>query len=338
MARRALVTGATGGLGRHLVCKLVSAGYTVRASGRNERVGRTLCNKHVDFVAGDLSDAPLVAILAQDADVIFHCAALSSPWGKRDEFIRSNIIVTQNLIEAAYSAGCKQFVHVSTPSLYFCFKDQLNICEDSDLPLQFVNHYAATKAEAERIVQKGASTRLKVSIVRPRGIFGEYDSVLVPRLLQIARNGRMPVFHNGAAIVDVTYAGNVADAMILCDGANTPPGTFNITNGEPVSVRDLLGRVFRTLDLNVKLVPTPYRPLAVLASGWEFTARALDLKTEPKLLRYTLGLMNYSQTLNISAAREKLGYTPKVSIDEGLRRFAAWYRLGASNGAGHEAS
>jgi nucleoside-diphosphate-sugar epimerase len=187
-------------------------------------------------------------------------------------------------------------------------------------------------------VQKAASDRLKVSIVRPRGIFGEYDSVLVPRLLHLARNGKMPVFNDGKALVDVTYAGNVADAMLLCDGEDAPSGTFNITNGEPIAIQDLLGRVFRALSLNVKLVPAPYRVLSSVASGWEFAARVLDLKTEPKLLRYTLGLMNYSQTLNISAAREKLGYTPNVSIDEGLKRFAAWYQLNSSGGAGHEAA
>ena len=143
----------------------------------------------------------------------------------------------------------------------------------------------------------------------------------------------MPVFRGGKALVDVTYAGNVADAMLLCDRTGAPPGTFNITNGEPVSIEDLLRRVFAALDLNVRLVPMPYRALDAAAGAWELAARAFNLKKEPKLLRYPLGLMTYSQTLDISAARQQLGYAPAICIDDGLRRFATWYRQEKANAA-----
>jgi len=331
--RLALVTGATGGLGRHLVGKLTDAGYHVRASGRNQNVGDKLASTGAEFVPGDLRDDGHIHRLAKHADVVFHCAALSSPWGKATDFQTANVAVTRSLARAAIASGCQRFVHVSSPAIYFRFTDQIGIREDAELPGRFANHYAETKAMAELEVHKACEGRIPASIIRPRGIFGEYDDGLVPRLLEMARGGRIPVFNNGRAIVDVTYAGNVADAMLLCDRSKAPSGAFNITNGEPVSVRDLLARLFEALNLDVKLVPAPYSLLYAIAGGWELAARTFDLENEPRILRYSLGLMNYSQTLDITAARTQLHYHPAVSIDEGLKRFARWYGHGNARGS-----
>jgi nucleoside-diphosphate-sugar epimerase len=202
MRRRALVTGATGGLGRHLVSKLVNAGYIVRASGRNAHIGQSLLKPNVEFVSGDLNDEGLPSRLAADTDVVFHCAALSSPWGRKEDFVRSNITATQVLVDAALANRCTSFVHVSTPSIYFRYQDQLGIPENAPLPGRFVNAYAETKAEAETVVRRAGGAGLRATIIRPRGIFGEHDTVLIPRLLKVVRNGLMPVFNNGNAIVD----------------------------------------------------------------------------------------------------------------------------------------
>lgn len=323
--RTALVTGATGGLGRHLVPKLVAAGYRVRANGRNAQTGTTIAGPQVEFVAGDLGEPGLADRLMRNVDVVFHCAALSAPWGKRASFIAANVTATQELVDAAKSHTCKRFVHVSSPSVTFRFADQLAITEDAPLPRQFANDYAATKAASERIVLACANS-LKAIVLRPRGLFGEYDTVLVPRLLHIARGGRMPVFNGGSAIVDVTYAGNVADVLILCDAPGAPPGVYNITNDEPVSVRDLLTRVFKALGRDVRLIPAPYRLLHTVAGSLEWGARTFAITREPPILRYSLGLMRYSQTLDIAKARTRLSYSPAVTIDEGLARFARWHQ------------
>lgn len=330
MAQRiALVTGATGGLGRHVVAKLAAGGYAVRATGRNRQIGNVLATSPaVTFVAGDLESPALVRELVDGADVVFHCAALSAPWGPRTRFHTANVVVTQTLVDAARAAGSQRMVHVSTPSLTFRFRDQLAIREDDPLPPRFVNHYAATKAQAEAVVRAAARDTFAVTIVRPRGIFGEFDTVLIPRLLEVARGGTMPVFDNGDALVDVTYAGNVADAKLLCDRPGAPSGTFNITNGEPLTVRDLLVRAFRVLGRDVTLRPASYGIASAIAGSWELAARALRVEREPRLLRYSLGLMRYSQTLDISAARGQLGYAPHVSIDEGLQRFSRWLENG----------
>ncbi|MCP5080230.1 MAG: NAD-dependent epimerase/dehydratase family protein [Alphaproteobacteria bacterium] len=321
--RLALVTGATGCLGQHLVGKLVEAGYRVRASGRNQMIGDRLHGGATEFVAGDLQDVGLVRKLVTGVDAVFHSAALSSPWGRYENFQAANVEVTRSLTDAALAASCQRFVHVSSPSVYFEYTDRLAIRENAPLAKSFANHYAASKADAERVVTAAAERGLVATILRPRGIYGEFDTALAPRLFEMARSGRVPLLRGGNALVDVTYAGNAAHAMVLCDRPNAPGGIYNITNGEPLTVRDLLVQTFRALGREVRLVAVPYGALSAVAGCWEWTAAALRL-SEPRLLRYTMGVMAYSQTLDISAARRALGYAPRISFSEGLERYAAW--------------
>ncbi|TIV90047.1 MAG: NAD(P)-dependent oxidoreductase, partial [Mesorhizobium sp.] len=79
------------------------------------------------------------------------CAALSSPFGRLADFEAANVTATHNLVDFARRQGVSRFVHISSPSVCFAFRDQLGLAEDAALP-EPVNHYARTKREAERIV------------------------------------------------------------------------------------------------------------------------------------------------------------------------------------------
>ncbi len=326
--RRALITGATGGLGRHLAEYLRPRGYDIRASGRNLAAGAALRDGGIDFIPADLTDPGVADALCAGRDVVFHCAALSAPWGRAADFQRINITATQALLDAARRQRVGMFVHVSTPSLYFDFSDRYDLAEDAPLPARFVNAYAATKFAAEGHVLAARGAGLKCCILRPRAIFGVHDRVLLPRLLRVARHGRFPLLRGGAAQIDVTCAENVAQAMWLCDqnrdGADG--GVFNISNGTPLSIRALLSQVFEALEMRVRLRPAPWRLLHGVAAGMEAVARLLPGQPEPALTRYSLGVLAFGQTLDIGAARRVLGYAPELSIADGLARFAAAYR------------
>jgi nucleoside-diphosphate-sugar epimerase len=112
--RRALVTGATGGLGLALVSALLAHGYEVRATGRSRAAGERLSAAGAEFVAADLTDPAAIAPLAADRDVAFHAAALSSVWGPPAAFAAINVLATERLLAAARQAGCDAFIFVST--------------------------------------------------------------------------------------------------------------------------------------------------------------------------------------------------------------------------------
>ena len=221
--------------------------------------------------------------------------------------------------------GVARLVHISTPSLYFEFRDRLAVREDAPLPPP-VNLYAETKREAERLVR---AAPIPAVILRPRGIFGAWDDTLLPRLLRLLRRQRFPLFNGGDALIDLTYVDNVVDAIVL---ALALPGsaqaTFNISNGQPRRAGDLFAELAHAFGL-------PWRPRHVPLGMGLALARACELAGrvargwEPPLTRYTVGTVAYSQTLDLQRSREHLGYVPRVDIADGIRRTSAWIQARA---------
>lgn len=328
MSGYSLITGASGFLGRHLTERLVSDGERVVATGRSSDRLAYVNAQHGQMVVGDLCNQAFTKQLCEGADTVFHCAALSSPWGPYKAFHRANIEATENLVEASLVYGVKNFIHVSTPSVYFDFTDRLLISETEPLPGRFANHYAATKYAAEEVVLAAAAKGLNAVIIRPRGLFGEYDRTIFPRILEVAKNGSFPLPGGGRALVDVTYVGNVVDALVLCrNRAESVSGeVFNISNGSPIAVRDMLTRLFEAIEIQPTLRDIPLTVAKCV--GWvsETIGKIRPGQPEPSLTRYGVGVLGHSQTLDISKARDLLGYEPRVSIDEGIALFANWWR------------
>ena len=328
--KRVLVTGATGGLGRNAVDYLLERGIAVRATGRNSVIGAQLGAQGAQFVSLDLATATPAQLvrLLDDVDTVWHCAALSAPWGATADFIAANITATQHLLDAAGASAVTRFVHISTPALYFDFRARYGVPE-SFRPAMFANAYASTKAEAEACVQRAALhyPQLRCVILRPRAIFGRYDQVLIPRLSRLLaqRHGRLPLPNGGQVQLDVTYAENVVHAMALAStvAGLTSGAVFNITNQQPVVLRELLRELFAgALRRPFEIVAVPYQLLAKVAHGLELTARMTG--KEPVMTRYSVGVLGFDMTLDQSRARQILGYLPPVALPEAIVRTAQW--------------
>jgi nucleoside-diphosphate-sugar epimerase len=255
-----------------------------------------------------------------------HCAALASPWGRRQSFERSNVDAVDEVLSACREQGVARLVHISSPSIYFDFADRLQVREDSPLPIP-VNEYARTKRVAEERILLAA---LPHSIIlRPRAIFGPWDNALLPRLLRLVRLGRVPLLRGGRALIDMTYVDNVVDAIeASLDLPANPVGAepvFNISNGEPIEVGDLFARISAAFGLPLETAPRPYFAADLAARLLEAAAR-LAPGWEPPFTRYSLGAIAFSQTLDLSRAASLLGYRPRVSLDEGIHRTSLWWR------------
>ena len=320
---RALVTGATGFLGGRLARMLAAAGRDVVATGRNPEAGQRLESPGITFRTVDLTSPEQLRALPP-CELVFHCAALSSAWGPMAAFRRANVDATRNLLDYCRRAGTRRLVHISTPSIYFDFRDRTDVAEDAPLPRRFVNAYAASKYAAECLLNDAARDGAgpQVAILRPRGIFGVGDTALMPRLERVARRGRFPLLRGGRALVDITHVDNVAHAAMLAADAPlaAPAACYNITNGEPCAIGDILSAVLRPLFPGCRFTPLPYPPLHGAARLMETGARLLRLG-EPPLTAYGVGLMAFSQTLDISRARRDLGYSPPVPLQEGIDRY-----------------
>jgi nucleoside-diphosphate-sugar epimerase len=319
-----LVTGGTGMLGRAFVQKYFRQ-YTLSFTGRNSDAGRAIAQETgARFLPIDLAEKEKLAIACRGMNGIVHCAALSSLWGKEEEFRRVNFEGTKNLLEAAEKSGVDRFVHISTPSIYFDFCDGFKIKEIAPLPKIFCNHYAASKALAERLIVE----RLKRCIIlRPRGIFGPHDSSIVPRVLKAVRNGTLWLPSGRNPVIDMTYVENVADAIHLSLNTSVESNeVFNITNGEPTHIFDILQQLFTATSQQIKLRSLPYGCISPFIRFQETVRRAFPNITEPRLTRYSSAMFHYHQTLDISKAEKTLGYAPRISLSEGIKCYGKWYK------------
>jgi nucleoside-diphosphate-sugar epimerase len=325
---RALVTGATGFLGKRLAKRLADDGHEVVGVGRNLEAGRWLEEHGVRFVSADLADRDAVVKACRGQEVVFHSGALSSPWGPYPAFHRSNVEGTRNVIEGSRTHGVRRLVHVSTPSLYFDTAERLGVSERDPLAEKPVNHYAATKRMAEELVDAAHAEGLPVVTIRPRALFGPGDTTILPRLIRANARGALPLFGPEGPWVDVTYVDNVVDALLLCESApdHVLGKKYNITNGETVRMRHLLEKLFAALEVPAHFRPMRYPVAYGLAGAMEAASLAFMGGREPLLTRYSVNVLARSQTLDISAARRDLGYTPRTSLDEGLAEFVAWWK------------
>ncbi|MBD8871312.1 NAD(P)-dependent oxidoreductase [Rhodanobacter sp. DHB23] len=323
---RVLVTGASGFIGSHVAHALSAGGHDVLAIGRNRSRLAVFAGTPIAVDTADIASDPLGNLVASRHAVV-HCAALSSPWGPREAFQRANVQATRRLLEAADQAGVERFVHLSSPSIYFRLADQFDIPEAFVPPRRWINAYAESKWQSEQCVADARYARMSRVVLRPRAVFGEGDQAIFPRILRVANRGWFPQIGDGRVLIDTTYVGNVADAAAaaLVSPRHAEPQVFNITNGEPMPVRELLDRLFASLDMKVRTVRLPRRAAVMLGALAEGAARLRPGQPEPRLSRYGVGVLGYAQTLDISHARRVLGYRPRVSIDEGIRRFSQWW-------------
>jgi nucleoside-diphosphate-sugar epimerase len=325
---KTLITGATGFLGGALARRLHGLGWDVTALGRNPRVLAALEAEGIRTIQADLADETAILSACKHQDIIFHSGALSTPWGRDEDFYSANVLGTRNIVRGCQDANVQRLVHVSTPSIYFRYEPRLNVKESDPLPAKPVNEYARTKLLAEAEVDRAHADGLAVVTIRPRAIFGPGDTTILPRLIQRLASGRLPVIGDGKNIADLSYVENVVDALLLC--AESPKSTlgqkYNITNGEPVILWDMIRKVAETLGTPPPRGRIPYRIADTAAGLLEALYRLHPSQPEPPLTRYTVGVIANSATLDISAARRDLGYNPRIPVEEGFEKFIDWWK------------
>jgi nucleoside-diphosphate-sugar epimerase len=324
----ALVTGATGFVGQHVVLRLSRMGWNMTGLGRNEAAGAKLEAQGVRFVRADLRDADAVMHACAGQDAVFHCGALSSPWGHYREFKAVNVDGTTYVAAGCRKYGVRRFIHISTPSIYFGHRDRTGVRESDPLPAKPINAYAATKLLAERVVLQAFADGVPGLILRPRAIFGPLDRALLPRLLRANDSRGVPLIGGGTAMIDLTYVDNVVDAMLL--GWEAPQEAlglaYNVTNGEPVRLGDLLRELFAMMGIPLRTRTIPYSLGYGIAACMEWSRRMLPALGEPPLTRYAITALAKNQTLDITLARERLGYAPRIGLFDGLRAYAEWWK------------
>ncbi|MDR1037164.1 MAG: NAD-dependent epimerase/dehydratase family protein [Deltaproteobacteria bacterium] len=320
-----LLTGATGFLGRRVLELLLEDGWKVRALARRpapelEALGATV-------VRGELEDRVSLDTAASGAAAAVHCAAKTGVWGPLSEYVRANFHGTRNMLDAARKAGIGVFVHASSPSAVYDGRDLEGIDEGYHAlpPKRFP--YALSKAMAERDVLSAASPWFRTAALRPHLVWGPGDTHFLPRLLAMARAGKLRLFRGGPYLVDPTYIDDAARAHLvalrsLMRGDAASGKAFFLGQGEIVDSRDFINRLLGAGGLAPVVPSVPPLLGRAAARMAELAWKLLRRKGEPPVTRFTALQLTTSHWFSLSRARDILGYVPAVTQAEGMRRLA----------------
>jgi nucleoside-diphosphate-sugar epimerase len=314
----AFVTGASGFVGGALARRLVKDGWSVRGLARSDRSADAVRETGAEPVPGDLEDRDALRAGAQGCEYAFHAAAALGEWGSRAEFERINVQGTRNVLEAARSADVRRLVHVGTEAALIAGQPLVNVDEDAPLRPDSKAVYSATKAMAEAVVREANANGLETVVVRPRLVWGRGDTTLLPEIVAAIRAGRFAWIGGGSHLTSTTHIDNTVEGLVLGALEGRPGVVYFVTDGDPVEFRDFITRLVATQGVEAPERSVPAAVARPAAAVCEALWKALPLRGQPPLTRLAVWLSSLETTIDISRAREELGYRPVKSIDEGL--------------------
>jgi nucleoside-diphosphate-sugar epimerase len=319
----AFVTGGSGFIGGALVRRLVAEGVRVRALARSDDAAARVALLGAEPVTGSLDDVAGMTEGARSCELAFHCAAHLGDWGSPAAFTRGNVTGTHNALRACREAGVRRFVHVGTEAALLDGAPLVAV--DERAPLRFDSRalYSSTKARAEEAVLEAGHGALETMVVRPRLVWGPGDTTILPELAALVRSGRFAWIGGGHHLTATTHVDNVVEGLLLAARRGTSGGVWFVTDGPPIAFREFVTRLLATQGLQPpgRSVPAPVAR-AVAAAG-ETLWRTLPLPGRPPLTRLAVWLASLEATIDISRARDELGYVPVKDRDQGLRELAA---------------
>jgi nucleoside-diphosphate-sugar epimerase len=312
------VTGGSGFLGRQLIRDLKAAGFGVRALARSKVAAATVSALGAEPVMGDLDDVAAMRAGMKGCTAVIHSAAKVELWGPWEDFLRVTVTGTENVIRAARDADVGRFVHISTEAVLADGKAIVDADETRPLPDRPNGFYPRSKGIAEQRVLAANGADLETVIVRPRFIWGEGDTTLLPKLAAAMRSGAWAWFGDDDHQTSTCNVRNVSHGVMLAAQFGRGGEIYFLTDGEPVPFRPFISRLVQTQGVDAGGRSVPLWIADVVAVTCEALWRMLRLKGEPPLIRTAVNLFFRQVTVNDAKARRELGYRPVVSIDEGL--------------------
>lgn len=319
---KVLVTGSTGFTGKRLTEILLQKGYNVRVIIRDKSRFKIPGNNRLEVVIGDLKNTIDVDIAVKDVQLIFHVAALYRTAGAEpQEYWDTHVKATENLLNSAHRNGVKKFIHTSTVGIHGHIE---NPPADENYRFKPGDIYQLTKLEGEKKAKEfHDKTGLPLVIIRPSAIYGPGDMRLL-KLFKIASKKYSIILGSGEIFYHMVYVDDLAEGFILAAESDINNGeTFIIGGDGYVTLNQLLELISRILGKQSKKIHLPAAPFQILGSLCEKVC--IPLGINPPIYRRRVDFFTKSRAFDISKAKKMLGYSPKVSLEEGIKRTAEWY-------------
>jgi len=310
---RVLVTGGAGFIGSHYVRSLLDGSYESDPSsvvvldkltyaGNLANLAPVWEDPRLRFVEGDILDIHLVDSLMGEVDAVVHFAAEShvdrSILGAAD-FVMTNVVGTQTLLDSALRHEVERFVHVSTDEVYGSIEDG---SWPEDHPLEPNSPYSASKAGSDLIARAYARTHgLHVTVTRCSNNYGPYqfpEKVVPLFVTNLLDGGRVPLYGDGLNVRDWLHVDDHCRGIQLVLEGGRSGEVYNIGGGTELTNKELTDLL-----------------LQACGASWDSVDHVEDRKGHDR--RYSV---------DISKISTELGYAPAIPFEQGLADTVAWYR------------
>jgi nucleoside-diphosphate-sugar epimerase len=316
MPDRVFVSGALGFIGSVLAARYREQGAEVR--GVDVRA-----EPELGVVAGDVAVEGAWQDHAAGCDLVIHTAAYVGFGGEPGPVWRANVLGTRRMLDAATRGGAKRFVHFSSVTAFGCdHPDGV----DERWPVRLTgNPYPDTKIASEQVVlQAHAAGEIVATIVRPGDVYGPRSRGWTVLPVVMIKTGQLVLPAGGHGQINPVYVDNLVDGVMLAAASGDAAGEiFTISDGVAVEIGEFFAHYSRMLGRpRPRTLPAPLATAIAAAGGRIMKTLGRDTEMSAASVEYVAKRGSFS----IEKARGVLGYEPKISLEEGMRRCEEWLR------------
>ena len=330
---KTLVTGSTGLVGSAFVERLLAKGHEVRALARKTSDLSHLKTTKAEIVFGDITEYESLPPIVQGIENVFHTAAKVTPgWGTWDEFEKTTVQGTENMLRASAEAGVTRFLHVSSCAVYGDTSQKGDIPADESTPCAAqktpLSYYDYAKLLAEQACWKyHEQGKIPVSMIRIGTAYGPRDRLLA---YHVYSQTSLPIMMwPGSANPrnSIVYSSDIAELAILAATNDKAIGqVYNVAGPEPVRLKEFTEAMIKARGLKRSWVTMPYSVAWIWCYSMETFAKLRRSQKMPYLTLAALRSLNTEYYLDGAKARNELGWQPKISLEEGTRQYVQWRR------------
>jgi nucleoside-diphosphate-sugar epimerase len=319
---RVLITGATGFVGSHLVAALAEAGAEIRALVRRSSQVAQLERLGVTRIEGGLDDPAALVRAVEGVDVVFHLAALTSARSEA-EYEQTNVGGTIRLLDAIAAASERpgRLIYLSSLAAAGPCRDGRPVGRDD--PCQPLTTYGRTKLAGERACLE-ARELIETVVLRPPAVYGPRDREML-RFFRLAARGLLPIPAGPERMVQLIHVADLVEAARRAATAAGAAGIYHVAEPRAYRWEEVAGLFGQALGKRVRTMRIPQALISTAAAVSEVAAGALGRSTVFNREK-ARELLAPGWLCETEALRHEVGFTPEITLAEGLIQTAAWYR------------
>lgn len=324
------ITGASGFIGSYFCRDLVKKKYKAFGLMRRE------CDISIfeDFspvlLNGDLSDINLLYkyLTENNISIVVHAAAYVSDWGDKGIFYNTNVLGTENILEACKRAKIKSFIYISTIDVIHYIRKRHNILFEETPHTKSEHYYQLTKKVAE-IKALNYSQYFKVITIRPAWVFGPRDRILFPEIINYLRKGILPLPGKGDAYIPLVYVENLSKCLVdVIEQIEVVSNSskINIADGVKIKWNELIEILKEEFNPKCKIIHIPYFIYYFLASIIEFIYIFFHIKKRPPLTTISVPMIASSIEINNNLI-SIYSKSTKINFQDAISKTIEWFKM-----------